>query len=75
MKRLIITTIILLIAAVGVTVVYFKNLSTPGMRTSNVMRTIPPTASLIFEFNNDKSFYDIFNNNKLSKTLNTSADG
>jgi len=65
MKRQIIITIILLIATAFVTVVYFKNLSTPGMRTSNIMRTIPPTASLIFEFNNDKSFYDIFNNNKL----------
>ena len=65
MKRQIIITLILLIITAFVTVVYFKNLSTPGMRTSNVMRTIPQNASLIFEFNNDKSFYDIFNNNKL----------
>jgi len=35
------------------------------MRTDNIMRTIPDNAALIFEFNNDKGFYDIFNNNKL----------
>ena len=35
------------------------------MRTSNMMRSIPDNAALIFEFNNDKGFYDIFNDNKL----------
>jgi len=65
MKRLIITTIILLIAAVGVTVVYFKNLNPQSQRTSQIMRTIPGNAALIFEFNNDDGFYDIFKDNEL----------
>ena len=65
MKRLIIATILLLIATVLVTVVYFKNLNSTTQQTSNVLRTIPNNASLIFEFNNEKSFYDIFSDNKL----------
>lgn len=65
MKRLIITTLILLIAAASVTVVYFKNLNPQGQRTSQIMNIIPDNAAVIFEFNNDKGFYDIFNNNGL----------
>lgn len=55
----------LIIATVAVTVVYFKNLSTPGMHTTDTMHTIPDNAALVFEFNNDAGFYDIFNGNKL----------
>src|ERR1700729_114607 len=65
MKKQIIITIILLVVTTFITVVYFKNLNTPGMRTSQVMRAIPDNASLIFEFNNEKSFSEIFNSNKL----------
>jgi hypothetical protein len=65
MRRQIIITLILLLATAFITVIYFKNLSTPGMRTSQVMREIPNNAALIFEFNNDKGFYDIFNDNVL----------
>jgi hypothetical protein len=65
MKKQIIITLILLISTAYVTVVYFRNLNPPGMRTSQVMNAIPDSAPLIFEFNNDKGFYDIFNDNKL----------
>src|SRR5580698_2536010 len=65
MKKQIIITLILIIATAYVTVVYFKNLNPPGMRTSQIMQAIPDNASLIFEFNNDKSFYSIFNDNPL----------
>jgi len=65
MKRLIIATLILLIAAVSVTVIYFNNLNTPAQNTSRVMHTIPADAAFIFEFNNDAGFYDIFKGNKL----------
>ena len=65
MKRLIIATLILLIAAVSVTVVYFKNLNTPSQNRSRIMRAIPTDAAFIFEFNNDAGFYDIFKGNKL----------
>ncbi|HTD97692.1 MAG TPA: hypothetical protein VK668_00320 [Mucilaginibacter sp.] len=69
MRRLIFATIILLIATVLVTVVYFKNLNTTTQHISNVLRNIPNDASLIFEFNNEQSFYDIFTDNKLFTTI------
>src|SRR5579863_3633356 len=65
MKRLLIATILLLTATVMVTVVYFRHLNTTAQHTSLVMRAIPDDASLIFEFNNDKEFYDIFSGSKL----------
>ncbi|MBC7400803.1 MAG: hypothetical protein H7289_12755 [Mucilaginibacter sp.] len=65
MRRLIITTIILFMAAIAITVVYFKNLNTPGLHTSQTMGNIPDNASLVFEFNNDDGFYDIFKGNTL----------
>src|SRR5260370_37395246 len=65
MKKQINIAVILLTAAAFITVVYLKNLNPPGTRTSRVMNVIPDNASLIFEFNNDESFYDIFTGNKL----------
>ncbi|MGZ3755268.1 MAG: hypothetical protein ACXVAY_13625 [Mucilaginibacter sp.] len=65
MKRLIITTIILLVAATFVTIIYFKNVNTQGQNISRVMHTIPDNASFVFEFNNDDDFYDMFSNNAL----------
>jgi hypothetical protein len=69
MKRLIIATIILLIATVLVTVGYFKNLGGISQQTTQALRTIPNDASLILEFNNEKSLYDIFAGNKLLVNL------
>lgn len=66
---MIIATVILLAATAWVTVVYFKNLNPPGSNTSRVITSIPSTASAIFEFSNEKSFYDIFNGNKLLNAL------
>ncbi len=39
------------------------------MRMSQVMHTIPDDAPFVFQFNNDKSFYDIFNGDKLFVSL------
>ncbi len=69
MRRLVFATIILLIATVLVTVVYFKNLGGVSQQTTQALRTIPNDASLILEFNNEKSFYDIFAGNRLFMTL------
>ena len=69
MKRQIFVTVILLIATVLVTFFYFKNLNTNTQHTSQVLSSIPNNASLIFEFNNDKGFYDIFADNKLFKNI------
>ncbi|MEO6851756.1 MAG: hypothetical protein ABI203_01335, partial [Mucilaginibacter sp.] len=69
MRRLIFTTIILLIATVLVTIFYFRSLNSPAQHSALVMRTIPNDASLIFEFNNDKEFYNIFTGNTLFTTF------
>jgi hypothetical protein len=65
MRRHIILSVILFIAIVCLAVLYFRNLTTPGSRTANVLRSIPNNAALIFEFNNEDSFYEIYNGNKL----------
>ena len=69
MKKLIITTLILLTALVAITVVYFKNLSTPAAHTAQIMQTIPNNAAMVFEFSNDNGFYDIFSGNTLLKDV------
>jgi len=69
MRKQIIVTCIVLIATAWVTVIYFKNLNPPGTHTSRVMATIPDNAAVIFEFNNDPSFYDIFGNNTLLESV------
>lgn len=65
MKRLVIITTILLVAAGYITVAYFKNLNPPGSGTSQAMNNIPDNAALILEYNHEKSFYDIFAGNNL----------
>ncbi|MEB0260229.1 MULTISPECIES: hypothetical protein [unclassified Mucilaginibacter] len=69
MKRLIVITLILIAATAYITVKYFKNLNTSGMHAGNIMRTIPDGAALVFEFTNEKSFYDIYNGNTLLHNL------
>ncbi len=69
MKRLIIITVILIAATAVITVAYFKHLSPPGKRATQVINTIPDSAALIFEFNNDSSFYDIYKNSQLFSAL------
>ncbi|CAN5281930.1 hypothetical protein BH09BAC6_BH09BAC6_23000 [soil metagenome] len=65
MRKHVIITILLLIATALITTIYFKNLSPPGTRTGKILSTIPNNAALIFEYNNEKGFYEIFNNNKV----------
>ena len=65
MRKHIIITLILLIVTAYVTVVYFKNLNPPGTHTNRVLNAIPDNAALVFEFNNDTSFYGMFKDSKL----------
>ncbi|MFD0751430.1 hypothetical protein ACFQZS_14865 [Mucilaginibacter calamicampi] len=65
MRRPIILSVILFIAIVFLAVLYFRNLSTPGSRTTAVLSSIPNNAAFIFEFNNEDSFYEMYNGNKL----------
>jgi hypothetical protein len=69
MKKLIISTVVLLAAMVAITVVYFKNLNPPAAHATRVMQSIPNNAALIFEFSNDNGFYDIFSGNNLLGNL------
>jgi hypothetical protein len=69
MKRLIFITLILIAATAYITVKYFKNLNTSGTHAGNIIRTIPDNAALVFEFTNEKSFYDIYAGNTLLNSL------
>lgn len=39
------------------------------MHAGNIMRTIPDNAAIVFEFTNEKSFYDIYHDNNLLNNL------
>jgi len=69
MKRLIFITLILVAATVYITVKYFNNLNTSGVHAGNIMRTIPDNAAIVFEFTNEKSFYDIYKGSTLLSNL------
>jgi hypothetical protein len=69
MKRLIFITLILIAATAYITVKYFKNLNTSGTHAANIIRTIPDNAALVFEFTNEKTFYDIYAGNTLLNNL------
>src|ERR1700710_2538897 len=69
MRRIIVITLILISATAYITVKYFKNLNTSGMHAGNITRTIPDNAALVFEFANEKSFYDIFTDNTFIGSL------
>ena len=69
MKRLIFITLILIAATAYITVKYFKNLNTSGTHAGNIIRTIPDNAALVFEFTNEKTFYDIYAGNTLLNNL------
>lgn len=69
MKRYILFTLILVAATVFITVKYFRSLSSSGTHAGDVIRNIPGNASAVFEFTNDKGFYEIFANNTLLGNL------
>ncbi len=69
MKRLLVTTVLLLTALVLVTTAYFKNLNVPGHNASRILQTIPADAALIFEFSNDNSFFDVYDSSALFSSL------
>jgi hypothetical protein len=65
MRKHIVITLILLALTAYATVVYFKNINAPEGHAATVISAIPDSAPLIFEFNNDNSFYDIFKGDTL----------
>jgi hypothetical protein len=69
MRKHIIITILLLAVTAYVTVMYFRNLAPPGKNAGRIMQNIPANAALIFEFNNDAGFYDIFKGDTLFEDI------
>lgn len=65
MRKIILITVFLFIAAVTVTVFYFAKLKLPGQNTTNLINQIPEDAALVFEFKNDPEFFDLFRESTL----------
>jgi hypothetical protein len=60
MKKIIITISFLLIGVFAVAWLYFKDINSSEKSVDKVFNLIPDDASLIFEYKNEDSFYDIF---------------
>lgn len=69
MKKIVFLISVLLLSIIAVTWLYFKNLSTSENSSESVFKVIPTDASLIFEYKNEDSFYDIFNDFSLFKDV------
>lgn len=69
MKKFIIIAIFLFSVAMGLTALYFSALQPRKQGMEKVMNLIPRHATLVFEYNNDKSFDDIFKNNPLFSSI------
>lgn len=60
MKKIIIIIFFLIVGVCGVTWMYFKDINSSEKSVDKVFSIIPQDASLIFEYKNETSFYDIF---------------
>lgn len=69
MKKIIITISLLILGIVAVTWLYFKNLSGSENSSERAFYVIPENASLVFEYKNEASFYDIFKDFGLFKDI------
>lgn len=69
MKKIIITICLLILGIVAVTWLYFKNLSGSENSSERAFYVIPENASLVFEYKNEASFYDIFKDFGLFKDI------
>ena len=62
MKKTIILIVILFIAVIVVSSLYFSRLSQTQNASKRYIAAIPADASLLVSFNNDSTFYDLFKN-------------
>lgn len=60
MKKIIITIAFLLIGVFAAAWLYFKDINSSEKSVDKIFSIIPEDASLIFEYKNENSFYDIF---------------
>ncbi len=69
MKKIIGITTVLVLAVISLAYLYFSNLNVKSRNNDRVLSGIPADASLIFEYPNDKSLYDIFKEYTLFDTI------
>lgn len=76
MRKIIVVISLLFLGIIAVTWLYFKNLSGAEGSKESVFKAIPDNASLVFEYKNESSFYDIFKDFDLFKDVlgNKSVD-
>lgn len=69
MRKIIIIISLLIIAVFATTWLYFSNLSSSESTTEKAFNAIPADASLIFEYKNEVSYYEIFKDFTLFKDV------
>ncbi len=69
MKKIIAIISLLFLGIIAVTWLYFKNISGVEGSKESVFKAIPDNASLVFEYKNETSFYDIFKDFGLFKDV------
>lgn len=69
MKTIIGITAALLLAVVSVAYLYFSNLNVKSRSNNRILSEIPSDASIIFQYQNDQSLYDIFKDYTIFDTI------
>jgi uncharacterized membrane protein YukC len=60
MKKIIGITIILVLSVISLAYVYFSNLTVKSRNNDRILSEIPANATVIFQYINEKSLYEIF---------------
>ncbi|MBC7653112.1 MAG: hypothetical protein H7098_01410 [Oligoflexus sp.] len=60
MKKIIVIISILFLGIIGVTWLYFNNLSSSEFSNDKIFSLVPNDAAIVFEYKNETTFYDIF---------------
>ncbi|MFC0321040.1 MULTISPECIES: hypothetical protein [Olivibacter] len=69
MRKLIIITSILFVAVIAAAILYFTSLQSNSRNQNNALAYIPADAAFLVSFQNDKSFYNIFNDFKIFEAI------
>lgn len=69
MRRIYITLVVLLIAMIGMAYLYFSNLTTETNANDLSLNAATVNATIVFSYENDKSFYEILSGQDLFQNL------
>jgi hypothetical protein len=69
MKKIIGITTALVLIVISLAYLYFSNLNVSSRNNDRVLSEIPADASLIFQYPNDKSLYEIFSDYTVFDTI------